>query len=77
MRISADRHDPGYEAYCRNRDVIVLLNGDPQRLVVTADEGAGVIVRYRIDDRGRPFRDGERMAMEVVCGRVEVRARGQ
>jgi hypothetical protein len=75
MRISADEHDPGYEAYCRNRNVVVLLDGDPQRFAVTADEEAGVLVRYRLDDRGRPVFDGERLVRDVVLGRVEVRPR--
>lgn len=73
MRISADPHDPGYEAFCRNRRVVVLLDGDPQRFVVTADEEAGVIVRYRLDECGRPVFDDERLVKDVVLGRVEVR----
>jgi hypothetical protein len=75
MRISADAHDPGFEAYCRNRRVVVLLDGDPQRYVVTADEEAGLIVRYRLDEHGRPVSDGERLVKDVVLGRVEVRRR--
>lgn len=77
MRISVDKNDPGYAAYEADRNVIVLLDGDPQRLVVTADEERGVIVRYKVDDRGRPVHDGDRMALDVKVGRVQVLRRAR
>jgi hypothetical protein len=74
MRISADPNDPGHEAYAINPRVMVFLDGDPQRGVVTADDEQGVLIRYRLDDRGMPVVEEDRFALEVKVGRVEVRA---
>jgi hypothetical protein len=74
MRISADENDPGYEAYAMNPHVMVFLDGNPQRAVVTADEEQGVLIRYRLDDRGNLVVEGDRLALEVKTGHVEVRA---
>lgn len=73
MRVSAMPDDPGYPAFCRNRRVIILLDGDPQRLVRTADEERGFLVRLRVDDRGRPIFQGGDIVEEIILGKVEIR----
>ncbi len=74
-RVSAEQSDPGYEAYCRNRRVVVLLDGDPQRLAVTADEEAGLLIRCKVDDRGRPLVANGALVKETLTGHVQIRPR--
>jgi hypothetical protein len=74
MRVSIRPNDSGYINHARLRAsgnrVLVRLNGELQTTAVTADNEAGVIVRYVQPleyDRGR-----ECLVDEVVHGRVDI-----
>ncbi len=51
MRISADKHDPGYQPNIMSK-YDVYFDGTRLDFVVTADDETGVIVRGVSDERG-------------------------
>lgn len=74
MRISLRRTDSGYENYIHFRSrlqrTLIKLNGELQTTCITADDEAGVIMRYK-----SPVEfDKERQCLvdEVVHGKVEI-----
>jgi len=74
MRISLRPKDSGYHNYIHTRSrlqrTIIKLDGVVQSACITADDEAGVIVRYK-----EPMAwDAERACLidEVVHGRVEI-----
>lgn len=49
-----------------------MLDGVQQKLVITADEEKGEVVRHILDSRGVPITTGGSFALETVCGKVEI-----
>lgn len=78
MRLSAEPVDPGYAALdamrARGREPEILLDGvmvDGGR-VVWADDIAGQICCYVVDEKGRLKVEGEHAVMEILSGRVQI-----
>ncbi len=73
MRYSMEKTDPGYEPYgalkASGKDVNVFLNDVKQTKCVTADDEAGIVVRYCEDQRGAA---GARLLTETVAGVVRL-----
>lgn len=78
MRISVKRSDSGYQNYIHARSrlqrTIVKLDGELQTACITADDEAGVIVRYKVGADGAFVFDRERedLVDEVLHGKVEI-----
>lgn len=76
MRISVDRDDPGYaewESLGETRySAKVFLDGVEMRGVITADEEAGMVVRYRMKDNGLIVIENGDVVRETLYGVVEL-----
>lgn len=78
MRISADQHDPGYEAFIaskiRRQRVVVFCDGDSIRNPITADDEAGIVIVYLFDHDGRPIinRLSNSAVQRVIVGKVKI-----
>lgn len=75
MRISVDRRDKGYRWDATDANKFkVLLDGEPAKNVVTADEEEGIVKRFVMGEDGRPqvSADGKHLNIEVVQGKVEI-----
>lgn len=78
MRYSVDKKDSGHINFIRaiaKGDIVILLDGEPQRSVITADEDSGIVVRYKLNDNGRPQQDPSdpsKAWVETINGGVEV-----
>lgn len=74
MRISVDDRDPGYCATPWVFQVAIQLDGQRLDDVVTADEEAGIVVRYSRSPKGYLVRDqsGEGFQTEQLQGTVVV-----
>lgn len=80
MRLSTVKGDRGYarcsELLAQGKHIGVLLDGVEQRLVETADEEQGVVVRCVFDGNGdiqiNPDKPNE-VWYETVCGKVEIK----
>lgn len=72
MRLSVDPADPGFHPAGKERGVIVLLDGDPMRHVITADEERGYVICHVHDDAGRPVIQGDSFQTKIVFGRVRL-----
>lgn len=74
-RISIEEGDPGqvpFQLLGKQRwDVRILLDGVEQRECVTADRKEGWVKRYVTDNNGRLSVRGDRIATEIVHGKVE------
>jgi hypothetical protein len=68
MRVSADRHDPGYSQAAIGTKV--FLNGEYVKEAVTADEERGEVIVLARDERGRPVVAGGRLAHKTLHGKV-------
>lgn len=69
MKVAVE--DPFLELLAqRGRKVEVFLDGIRQDSVVSADEEAGVVVRYARKDNGDFFVDGGSLRVETKRGRV-------
>lgn len=75
-RISSDKDDAGYTAYCKQVGdgmcVIVHLDGIEQRNCVTADSSEGFVKRWVETDNGNIAHDGQNILLETVRGRVVI-----
>ena len=78
MRISIRPNDSGYknQVWLRSngKKALVTFNGEPQSGAITADDEAGMIVRYKVGPDGRLEVDAARECIvdEVCHGRVEI-----
>ena len=78
MRVSIRPNDSGFRTFIHHRNLglrpIVKLNGEPQFYAITADDEAGVVVRYGFDVNGDPIYDQDRQCLidEVIHGKVEI-----
>ena len=76
MRISCDADDPGYAEWMKlgetRFEVKVFLDDAEVREVITADEEAGMLVRYRKNDEGRLIVENGIFLRETLYGRVEL-----
>lgn len=73
MRVSIDENDPGYGPAAR--DVrLVMLNDQPVRGVVTADDEIGEVLAYVYGADGRPVvdRDHDCFVLHWLKGKVEI-----
>lgn len=75
MRVSIVKADPGYRWNASSYHV--KLDGEEVTHVLTADEEKGQVVRYVLDDKGKPKigPDGNSYVTETVAGHVEVYAK--
>lgn len=77
-RISCVSGDPGELLYCQARadgkTVMVYLDGEPQRLALTADESLGMVLRgVALEDGGVAFNPNtEKFLQETVYGDVRI-----
>ncbi|MES2030865.1 MAG: hypothetical protein V4477_16920 [Pseudomonadota bacterium] len=73
-RLSVHEGDPGYSQYVRlgghGARIKIFLDGAEQRGCVTADRTQGWIRRFK-ESNGQLVVDGDRVAEEVVYGKVE------
>lgn len=78
MRISLRPKDSGYHEYiqarCHLKRFLIRLNGELQTACVTADDEAGMIVRFKVGADGEFEFDRDRACLvdEVVHGKVEI-----
>ncbi len=74
MRVSIVKADPGYRWNAKSYRV--KLDGEEAKWVLTADEEEGLVVRYVLDEAGKPKigPDGQSYVTEQVAGHVEVYA---
>ena len=78
MRLSVDRDDPGFAAWCELRDngknIRVFLNGVERDKVVLADEGERFIVRIKTDERGEYMMNSakDEFVHETLTGDVHI-----
>lgn len=78
MRVSVRPNDSGFatQRNLRSRGLraLVTLNGEHESGAITADDEAGVVVRYKRDAEGEMEFDVDRedYVDEVVHGRVEI-----
>jgi len=74
MRISCDRDDPGYVEYVKLRPIVprVFLDGVEIKEVITADEEAGMLIRYLRGMDGLIRVEKGIAVREVLYGRVEL-----
>lgn len=74
MRVSIIKSDPGHRWNASSYHV--KLNGEEVKNVLTADEEKGLIVRYVLNEDGKPkiAPDGQHYLLETVEGKVEVYA---
>lgn len=72
MRVSIVKGDPGHRWNAKN--FTIRFNGELATHVVTADEEKGYVVRYVLDEAGKPKVSGDGMhyVMETVEGQVEI-----
>jgi hypothetical protein len=74
MRVSIRKHDPGYRADACTGRYSVLLDGEPVKGGVTADEELGMVERLIYDANGKPvinnINDG--VVTEIVRGDVVI-----
>ena len=70
MRISADPKSPWFSS--RAFEANVYLDGKPLHHCITADEEAGAVECYKLDDDGRLVHDGEFAATTTLHGRVAI-----
>jgi hypothetical protein len=77
MRLSHDRRDPGWEvAMERGIDmscILVTVNGDSYRNIVTVDTDHGLAWIIALDDYGRPNHDRHGVLTRLVSGNVRIR----
>jgi hypothetical protein len=77
MRLSSDKEDPGYAAWCHvNGDgkvARVYLDGVLQRDAVMADDDKGEVRRCVRTADGNLARGHDEFLMETVRGKVEIR----
>lgn len=52
MRLSMIEGDPGYDDRLPDQRVVIFFNGEEMSYVLTADEEAGILVRYKRDANG-------------------------
>lgn len=72
MRISARKGDPGYPGGSL-AGVLVMLDGKRVNTVITADEEAGTVLRFKRDDGGSiVILDGGVIEEETLTGKVDV-----
>lgn len=76
QRISCEKGDRGYRAYCMARGddktVMVYLNGEPQRYALTADANEGWVKRFVSTPAGNIAHDGREVLTEIVHGTVTI-----
>lgn len=76
MRISTEKDDPGYRAYCialgDNKKISIYLDGEPVKFSYTADDVEGFVVRNVMTPAGNFATDGERLLTEIVRGVVRI-----
>jgi hypothetical protein len=78
MRISIRPNDSGHSLHrhlrTSGKKAIVSLNGEHQSSCITADDEAGMLVRWKVDASGNVEFDRERECVvdEVCHGRVEI-----
>lgn len=74
MRISCDPNDPGYDEWKALSGLAtrVYLDGVEMRNVITADEEAGMIVRYKSHMGGGLIMDRGVVLRETLYGLVEL-----
>lgn len=74
LALSARSEEPHYDAEIATQPIVVLLDGELQRCVVSYDVVAGIVRRTATDAAGRKERgrDGK-LLVEEVRGRVVVR----
>lgn len=70
MRISVDPKSPHFSS--RAFEANVYLDGRQLYHCVTADDEAGIVECYRLDDQGRFVPEGEFLAMTTLYGRVTI-----
>jgi hypothetical protein len=78
MRISADINDPGYDVFVNaklnRKHVMVFVDGDPIREVVTADDVEGLCIVFLRDEQGQPIvnRVANSVVQRVIVGKVKI-----
>jgi len=77
MRLSVDRRDPGWDqAMDLGIDlscILVTVDGDCYRNLVTVDVDKGIIWVIALDDHGQPHRNRWGVLPRLIRGRVTVR----
>lgn len=74
MRISADPKHPAFSPIAYSIDV--YLDGVPLKLCVTADDVAGTVECYQVDESGNGIPDGEAWKLVTLRGRVSIACPG-
>lgn len=74
MRISSDRTDPGFDEWDKIERLAarVYLDGVEIKDVITADEEAGMVIRYKRNAGGGLVLDGHVLVRETLYGVVEL-----
>ncbi|MNV42787.1 hypothetical protein D3C71_1344740 [compost metagenome] len=74
MRLSIDKRDPGFSHRAVGLKARIYLDGVEQTHCVTADEEEGLIVRYRLNEAGKPIVDeaNEAFVLETARGKVQI-----
>ena len=79
MRLSVNRDDAGHsqwiEVQSMGKTADIYLDGIEQNNVVTVDDEAGTVLRYKVGDDGQLVVEGDELICELVMGRVEIRLR--
>ncbi|WP_313666221.1 hypothetical protein [Shinella sp.] len=79
MRLSVNCGDDGHSQWISlkslGRTADIFLDGVWQANVVTVDDEAGTVLRYKTGDDGRLIVDGDEFICELVKGEVEIRLR--
>ncbi len=76
-RISTDKNDAGYQSLVNlggpSSNIRVILNGiECQGHCTMADSIEGIVVRYKLDNRGSPHVIGDELVTETVSGNVRI-----
>lgn len=72
MRISVEKDDPGYTDLVPLLGLKIFLDGQEEKLVLTADEEQGKILVAVKNEAGFLQKDGDEILKEWKSGKVEI-----
>ena len=70
MRISVDKHDPGYNPTVFGSEV--FLNGEILNNCITADDEKGIAIVYETDNAGNHVLEDYSIKTKELCGKISI-----